>query len=95
LIAPVGVPVSAIQIRFSQPARGEARRIHATAPRYDGVTNVARIVTRTRPFPGMLVRVRAQAIGSANTDAKAVALTPRRSEFTSACRCRARLNATR
>src|SRR3984893_19482384 len=63
---PFSAPLRNIQARLIQPALGPANKIHATAPRYDGITNVPRSPARMSVLPGIIVLAKPQASGRAS-----------------------------
>jgi len=81
LKGPRGAPVSATHARLSHPEWGAARKIHAVAPRNDGVTNAAKTRSRRTSRPGMSVRLVAHAMPVPTITATTATLPARRKEF--------------
>ena len=82
LIGPWVACVNEAIARFSQPLFGAASRIHASAPRNEGVTNAAVTSARSIFRPGRSVRAISHASGVPSSAAIVATDTARISEFT-------------
>ena len=93
LNGPLASPVTAVQMRLSQPALGPASSIQPMAPRKVGMMKAAMTLTCAKLRPGMSVRDTAQASGTAIAAAMAEASVAIVIVFQMACRCRWRVKA--